>query len=278
MDTELLKTFLEVSKTRHFGRAAESLYLTQSAVSSRIRLLESQLGVNLFTRHRNNIRLTAAGEQLLPYAENLMITWQQARSAITKSNQKKNTLSIGALPLIWETGLTDWLESLYSVHKNLQFDARVAPRNIQVQQLHERQLDLLITTEPSKMDELVSEKITTIPLQLVMSERKSSDKKRAYISLDWGMDFSQQEKEYFTQEIVPILTTSSALMAKQLLKNTAGCTFLPESWQRQHPELKPVLPLQSINLPLYAIWLQNSEHHQLIHKLISNFSVTEDSE
>ncbi len=33
MDTELLKTFSEVSRTRHFGRAAESLYLTQSAVS-----------------------------------------------------------------------------------------------------------------------------------------------------------------------------------------------------------------------------------------------------
>lgn len=57
MDTELLKTFLEVSRTRHFGRAAEALYLTQSAVSFRIRQLENQLGVNLFTRHRNNIRL-----------------------------------------------------------------------------------------------------------------------------------------------------------------------------------------------------------------------------
>ncbi len=45
MDTELLKTFLEVSRTRHFGRAAESLYLTQSAVSFRIRQLENQLGV-----------------------------------------------------------------------------------------------------------------------------------------------------------------------------------------------------------------------------------------
>lgn len=74
MDTELLKTFLEVSRTRHFGRAAESLYLTQSAVSFRIRQLENQLGANLFTRHRNNIRLTPAGERLLPYAESLMNT------------------------------------------------------------------------------------------------------------------------------------------------------------------------------------------------------------
>jgi len=47
VDTELLKTFLEVSRTRHFGRAAEALYLTQSAVSFRIRQLENQLGVNL---------------------------------------------------------------------------------------------------------------------------------------------------------------------------------------------------------------------------------------
>ena len=84
MDTELLKTFLEVSRTRHFGRAAESLYLTQSAVSFRIRQLENQLGANLFTRHRNNIRLTPAGERLLPYAESLMNTgsWRRRRSCV----------------------------------------------------------------------------------------------------------------------------------------------------------------------------------------------------
>ncbi|MEI4270070.1 MAG: LysR family transcriptional regulator, partial [Candidatus Dasytiphilus stammeri] len=61
VNTELLKTFLEVSRTLHFGKAAELLYLTQSAVSFRIRQLENQLGVILFTRHRNKIRLTAAG-------------------------------------------------------------------------------------------------------------------------------------------------------------------------------------------------------------------------
>ena len=55
MNTDLLRTFLEVAKTRHFGLAAENLYLTQSAVSSRIKQLETTLGVQLFTRQRNNI-------------------------------------------------------------------------------------------------------------------------------------------------------------------------------------------------------------------------------
>ena len=43
MDIDLLKTFLEVNKTRHFGRAADNLYLTPAAVSARVRQLEQIL-------------------------------------------------------------------------------------------------------------------------------------------------------------------------------------------------------------------------------------------
>ncbi len=123
MDTELLKTFLEVSRTRHFGRAAESLYLTQSAVSFRIRQLENQLGANLFTRHRNNIRLTPAGERLLPYAESLMNTWQLAKKEVVRSLQHTE-LSIGATASLWEAYLTPWLQALYQQREALQLEAR----------------------------------------------------------------------------------------------------------------------------------------------------------
>ncbi|WP_240652765.1 LysR family transcriptional regulator [Rheinheimera riviphila] len=81
MDTELLKTFLEVQKTRHFGKAADNLYLTQSAVSFRIRQLEQSLGVTLFNRFRNNIQLTTAGEMLLPHAQAVL-------SAIASAKQQ----------------------------------------------------------------------------------------------------------------------------------------------------------------------------------------------
>ena len=118
MDTELLKTFLEVSRTRHFGRAAESLYLTQSAVSFRIRQLETQLGTYRYAHHRNNIRLTAAGERLVPYAESLMNTWLQAKKEISHASQHTE-LSIGATASLWEGYLTDWMQSLYEQHDEL---------------------------------------------------------------------------------------------------------------------------------------------------------------
>lgn len=87
MDTELLKTFLEVQKTRHFGKAAENLYLTQSAVSFRIRQLEQSLGVPLFIRYRNNIQLTSAGELLLPHAEAVLSAIGAARQQIQNQLQ-----------------------------------------------------------------------------------------------------------------------------------------------------------------------------------------------
>lgn len=94
MDTELLKTFLEVTKTRHFGRAADNLYLTQSAVSFRIRQLESQLGNPLFSRQRGNVHLTAAGERLRPYAEAILQTWGRAKQDVALSENLNSQIAI----------------------------------------------------------------------------------------------------------------------------------------------------------------------------------------
>lgn len=157
MDTELLKTFLEVSRTRHFGRAAESLYLTQSAVSFRIRQLENQLGVNLFTRHRNNIRLTAAGEKLLPYAETLMSTWQAARKEVAHTS-RHNEFSIGASASLWECMLNQWLGRLYQnqdVHTGLQFEARIAQRQSLVNSCMNASLIFLLQLKPPKWTNFV---------------------------------------------------------------------------------------------------------------------------
>lgn len=193
MDTELLKTFLEVSKTRHFGRAAESLYLTQSAVSFRIRQLENQLGTHLFTRHRNNIRLTAAGERLIPYAESLMSTWQLAKKEIMHASQHTE-LTIGATASLWESYLTSWLQDFYKKHQELRLESRVSTRQSLVKQLHSRELDLLITTEPPKMDEFQSLLLGNIRLKLLTTEENLKYQIKNYIKLEWGADFHHQEQ------------------------------------------------------------------------------------
>ncbi len=98
MDTELLKTFLEVQKTRHFGKAADNLYLTQSAVSFRIRQLEQSLGVTLFNRFRNNIQLTTAGEMLLPHAQAVLSAIASAKQQIASNYHPERPLQLCLSP------------------------------------------------------------------------------------------------------------------------------------------------------------------------------------
>lgn len=270
MDTELLKTFLEVSRTRHFGRAAEALYLTQSAVSFRIRQLENQLGVNLFTRHRNNIRLTAAGEKLLPYAETLMNTWQAARKEVAHTS-RHNEFSIGASASLWECMLNDWLGRLYQLQEpqsGLQFEARIAQRQSLVKQLHERQLDLLITTEAPKMDEFSSQLLGHFTLALYCSNPARMKSELNYLRLEWGPDFQQHETGLIAADEVPVLTTSSAELARQQLNALNGCSWLPVNWANEKGGLHTVADSTTLSRPLYAIWLQNSDKYSLIRDLL----------
>lgn len=270
MDTELLKTFLEVSRTRHFGRAAEALYLTQSAVSFRIRQLENQLGVNLFTRHRNNIRLTTAGEKLLPYAETLMNTWQAARKEVAHTS-RHNEFSIGASASLWECMLNAWLGRLYQLQEpqsGLQFEARIAQRQSLVKQLHERQLDLLITTEAPKMDEFSSQLLGHFSLALYCSSPARKKSELNYLRLEWGPDFQQHETGLIAADEVPVLTTSSAELARQQLSALNGCSWLPVNWANEKGGLHTVADSATLSRPLYAIWLQNSDKYSLICDLL----------
>ncbi|EBR9054600.1 HTH-type transcriptional regulator HdfR [Salmonella enterica subsp. enterica serovar Virchow] len=270
VDTELLKTFLEVSRTRHFGRAAEALYLTQSAVSFRIRQLENQLGVNLFTRHRNNIRLTTAGEKLLPYAETLMNTWQAARKEVAHTS-RHNEFSIGASASLWECMLNAWLGRLYQLQEpqsGLQFEARIAQRQSLVKQLHERQLDLLITTEAPKMDEFSSQLLGHFTLALYCSSPAHKKSELNYLRLEWGPDFQQHETGLIAADEVPVLTTSSAELARQQLSALNGCSWLPVNWANEKGGLHTVADSATLSRPLYAIWLQNSDKYSLICDLL----------
>jgi DNA-binding transcriptional LysR family regulator len=72
LELRQLRAFLQVSTTRHFGRAAATLNITQPALTQRIQALERELGMQLLTRSAREVRLTPAGEVLLPYANSLV--------------------------------------------------------------------------------------------------------------------------------------------------------------------------------------------------------------
>ncbi|MFI6599444.1 LysR family transcriptional regulator [Nonomuraea sp. NPDC050536] len=79
MELRQLAYFVAVAEEGGFGRAAERLSIVQSAVSQQIRRLERQLGVPLFDRSTRHVRLSGAGERLLPEARAVLAAAHRAR-------------------------------------------------------------------------------------------------------------------------------------------------------------------------------------------------------
>ena len=92
-----LQVFYTVASLGSFTKAAETLYITQPAVTKHIHELESELGIPLFERKGNSIQLTAAGQIVRNHAENIFDVYRQIEFEIsTLKQQLSGRLRLGA--------------------------------------------------------------------------------------------------------------------------------------------------------------------------------------
>lgn len=100
MEFKDLKIFQSVAAHGSISRAAKSLNYVQSYVTSRIQALESELGTQLFIRHSKGTTLTADGEKLQGYAENIIAAMNNLEKAFRDTGQPSGRLNIGTVESI----------------------------------------------------------------------------------------------------------------------------------------------------------------------------------
>ncbi|MCU1690526.1 MAG: LysR family transcriptional regulator [Jatrophihabitantaceae bacterium] len=104
-----LSAFLVVSEERSFRRAAERLHLSPSPLSRYIRDLEAELGTALFERTTRTVRLTAAGEALVPHAVQMIASMEGAARSVDRALGKPPELLVGirSIPTSFQRTLVD---------------------------------------------------------------------------------------------------------------------------------------------------------------------------
>jgi DNA-binding transcriptional LysR family regulator len=235
MDTELLKTFLAVENTRHFGRAAERLHLTPAAISARIRQLESVVDSPLFTRHRNNMTLTPAGERLKPCAEAILDTWNRTLQELPVAVLGRHQLSLGGTPNLWDCFLQETLHRLRRSQPDLTLRAECNGTEYLTSLLQQRQLDLVVLFDPLKLDGHVREPLTRMRMVMISSGNDitlDSALRDKYIHIDWGVNFALQLQRINKSYSKPVLQTSTGRIAIDYLNHHGGALYLPEPWAR----------------------------------------------
>ena len=92
-----LHYFWAVAREGNLTRAADSLHVSQSALSTQIRALEEQLGHDLFIRSGRQLLLTEAGHMALEYADNIFALGNELQTTLKGSLQSVQKLRVGAV-------------------------------------------------------------------------------------------------------------------------------------------------------------------------------------
>lgn len=82
MDARLLKLFVNLAESLHFGRASEASHVSPSALSRSIQRLEEEMGTTLFERNNRSVSLTRAGKLFLAYARDSLGEWDAIRNTL----------------------------------------------------------------------------------------------------------------------------------------------------------------------------------------------------
>jgi len=127
VDINNLIAFIEVAEKKSFSRSAESLNLTQPAVSKRVAALESELSAKLFDRVGRSIHLTEAGRILLPCARQISSELARIENVISNlGDEVGGTLSVGTTEYIGTHRLPAVLKTFHTKFPTVELDLHFA--------------------------------------------------------------------------------------------------------------------------------------------------------
>jgi DNA-binding transcriptional LysR family regulator len=275
VDTELLRTFLEVNRTRHFGKAAANLYLTQSAVSARIRLLEQTVGVPLFTRDRNDIQLTSQGRKFLEHAQTMLTAWNRARQEIALDTEDKTGLTAAGVPSLWDMMLPAWVEAMCTELPDIVLSVEALDVDTILRRLAEKTLDLGLMLESPQMADLALKEFATIRFVMVSSRAGVCGADAVgedYFLVNWGAWFTFAHARYFPDLPTPTVRVGPGRVARALMLGRGGSAYLAEPLivdDLAEGRLHLVADAPVIERQAFAVYPREAENRAFIEKALT---------
>ena len=164
-----LRSYVAVTQTLHFGRAADELALGQSAVSQHVRMLEREIGIELLERTSRSVRLTAAGERFLPAARSLL---RDLDRAVTEARAvgagDLGTLRVAAQQAARTCIIPETLARLAHDTPGLTLDVIPTTTAEGLAALEQGTVDVALVRDPTPRESVVIERLATDPIMVAL--------------------------------------------------------------------------------------------------------------
>ena len=187
MELQQLRYFVAVAETEHVARAAEQLHISQSPLSRQIRQLEDQLGLQLFERIKQRVRLTPAGRDFLEQARDLLSRAERMEERARQIGKGEAcSLSIGYCEGIIHNGrLPAALRHFRSTHPRVSLKLAAMRSGEQIEALERSLIDIaFVYNLPKPTESLTSRLLTSEPFVLALADDHPLAKKTAIAPSD----------------------------------------------------------------------------------------------
>lgn len=174
-----------IDEHKHFGKAAQACFVSQPTLSGQLMKLEQQLGLQLVERHRRNVMLTPAGEQLVNDARKVLRAANEFElSAKALLDPLAGDLHVGLIPTLAPYLLPHIMSGLNKALPKVNFFLHENQTKILLEQLDQGKLDVLILPYLNDMDKFEAYQLFDEPLMLATQKNHLLAAKKTLVLSD----------------------------------------------------------------------------------------------
>lgn len=244
MDIEDLKTFLCIAETKNFSRAGNMLFISQSAVTARVKALEKELHRQLFIRNNSSVELTMYGKTFLRYAKNACDLVEEGCRVLNLSENYTASLCIGAPDSIWRYTLFPFVPQLKTTNPDIALHMLCEHSATLTEGILDAFVDLAVVVAAPNQRLIHCEPLWASDFVLVASPALAlpdvpftpqTIRRFPFIQMYWGQAFLRWFEDNYSPDIFPY-KLDRVLLYMDLLLHGVGVGFLPRRIAAKHLE------------------------------------------
>lgn len=269
MELRQLEYFIAVASEMNFSRAAQRVHVVQSALSTSVSKLEKELGVELFDRSKQQIKMTPAGELFREHARRVIHTARLAKDSIDDyRGELSGTVEIGSLISFGPLDVPKVLGEFHRTYPLVRIILRLSPTGSMphVSAIADGSLDLAFVSAPDRFPAGIDMRLLCEEPMLFVCRPDHHLAQRDHIGIaelaheeliGFPIEFGLRrvvENAFRAAGITPRTPYEAAVnywMASSLVQHGLGTIFMPASDARRFPDLRAVPLRPEIVWPIF---------------------------
>ena len=269
MKIEYIRTFLEIADCGNFNRAAETLNVTQSTVSARVKAMEENFGQRLFKRSHNGVELTYAGQHFRQYAQNIQRLWQQAHQRVSLPENFTNSIGLGSQVSLWDSLILKWMPWMRKNAADVALHVEADYSPSLMRQLSDGLLDIGVMYNPRQSRGLIVEDLLSEELVLVATDQRKLREGwvEDYVYVDWGNEFRASHGEAFPDMETPAISVGLGSLGLEYILQNGGSGYFPIRVVQPYLDRGKLFHVESapqLQRPAYVVYTETARDQETL--------------